>query len=359
MKSKPKNNFDFLRMLAATLVMVSHAFQISYGEKINNISPGNEDFAEPLLWLTRGQLTIGHLSVLVFFIISGYLITMSQERSSSSKKFLINRALRIFPGLAVAIIFTVFIVGPFATSLSFSEYFSHMDTWKYISNATMLSAGDYLPGVFGHNPLPNVVNGSLWTLKYEFGCYLLVCGLNAFGLLKKKVVIGIFIILFAEVVYARHTGHPFLYFMLFFSMGMVLRLAGNDILFRGDVSFALGIILILAALMGAALSFKVFVLVFSLVGGYIILYLAFAPWINLSGFSRYGDFSYGLYIYAFPIQQMVSYYMGSNQKWFINFSISFPLALICAFISWHWVEKRALAMKGKSMPAVAVLDVKG
>lgn len=345
MNNKPKNNFDFLRMLAATLVMVSHAYQLSYGEKIWDQSL-NLPHPEPLLWLSRGQLSIGHLSVLIFFVISGYLITMSQERSPNPWFFLKSRCLRILPGLAVVIIVSIFLLGPLGSTLPLSEYFQNFDTWKYLINITMYFSAETLPGVFASNPLPSIVNGSLWTLKYEFSCYLVVCGLAIFGLLNRKVSLALFALSFAEVLFARHTGHPFVYFLMFFTAGSVLYLYRSFIVLRGRLALIGIAILLLSAIYGSIFSNKTFILAFAIFGSYLILYLAFVPWLKLHSFSRYGDFSYGLYIYAFPIQQLVTHVSPAKLEWYSNFLMAFPLSLGCAYLSWHWIEKKALAMKG-------------
>jgi len=284
--------------------------------------------------------------VLVFFVISGYLITMSHQRSPTVWIYIKNRCLRIFPGLAVLVLLTVFVMGPIVSTYPAAEYYAKIGTWNYLSNIALYFSAESLPGVFQFNPLPGVVNGSLWTLKYEFTCYIVVCLLGYFGKLGKKSTLAIFLICLAEVLLAKKTGHPLIYFLMFFASGMLLYLYRDSIVLRGRYAACASVLLLLAAVYGGTISQKAFVVAFALFGGYVILYLAFAPWLKLHAFSRYGDFSYGLYIYAFPIQQMLTYLLPDHQEWYWNFGLSLPLIFICAYFSWHFVERRALKMKG-------------
>jgi peptidoglycan/LPS O-acetylase OafA/YrhL len=143
------NNFDFLRILAALFVIFSRSFPLS----------GNA--FEPLGFVT-GYLTFGALGVVIFFVISGYLITKSWVEHPSWTRFLWNRSLRIYPGLCAVILLSIFVLGPFVTNLTIVQYFAQSEfLWLYLKNITLISISYYLPGVFIDNPYVGAVNGSL------------------------------------------------------------------------------------------------------------------------------------------------------------------------------------------------------
>ena len=154
------NAFDTIRLIAALLVIVSHAFPLT----------GNLD--DPLDWLSGGQASLGHLAVCIFFLISGYLIPASLDRGTLVR-FARKRALRIMPGLVAAVLVCAFILGPLVTAMPRSEYCGAYTTWTFLGNAAFLPVGFELPGVFTGNPSPNA-NGSLWSLNYEVACYVMV-----------------------------------------------------------------------------------------------------------------------------------------------------------------------------------------
>ncbi len=156
------NNFNLIRALAATAVLVSHAWPISQGA-------GTQ---EPL-WAWTGA-TLGTMAVYVFFAISGFLIATSFDRTQSARAFLVARGLRLFPGLFVSVLLVAFVMGPLVTTLAATDYLTHPETLAFIPrNLTLISPAYTLPGVFEANPYPTV-EGSIWTLVHEVACYL-VC----------------------------------------------------------------------------------------------------------------------------------------------------------------------------------------
>lgn len=169
------NNFDVLRYFAAVLVIYSHSYPLT-GKSI-----------EPLALLSKGQWTFGGVAVAIFFVISGFLVSNSFERSTVLQ-YTVNRFLRIFPGLFMAVLLSVFVLGPLFTSLEISEYFSNNLTYSYLNNSLLLSVQYVLPGMFETNLYPNAVNGSIWTIPYEILGYILVAIIGYYGLLKKKKV---------------------------------------------------------------------------------------------------------------------------------------------------------------------------
>jgi len=139
------NNFDFIRLVAASLVVFSHSFILAEGT----------DGREPLYFLTAGREDLGQVAVATFFVISGFLITMSFESSRSIGNYLWKRVLRVFPALIILLLLTTFVLGPLATNLSLKDYFSQGHTYSYLTNVRLFRLQYDLPGLFQENPYPN------------------------------------------------------------------------------------------------------------------------------------------------------------------------------------------------------------
>jgi peptidoglycan/LPS O-acetylase OafA/YrhL len=170
------NNFDMLRIIAALLVILAHSY------------PVTKSVGMPLYDMTKGDLSIATIGVIIFFVISGYLITKSWAGNQSPLRFLWKRFLRIIPGLFVALLFTMLIIGPLVTSMPLIQYLTSIDTWKYLLNTVLYIRIDTLPTVFIDNPYrPISVNGSLWTIPIEFALYIMIMVLGILGILFKKI----------------------------------------------------------------------------------------------------------------------------------------------------------------------------
>lgn len=330
------NNFDFLRFFAATLVIFSHSFILST----------NTYSQEPFAIFSNNQESFGGIGVAIFFIISGYLITLSYDRSKNIIFFLKSRILRIFPAFVLVLLFTVFVLGPLVTSLPINNYFQNKQTYKYLLSISMyiLHPIEYyqLPGVFTNNIYPGI-NGSLWTLKYELFFYIFVAILGLIGMLKKQSLL-ILVILFFIMSYLNMISWGYGEKLLkYFSIGAFFYIFREHIPFNKNIALTSILILELSLLNNS------FLQLFPIFGGYLVIYFAFSPKINLNWFSKLGDFSYGLYIFAFPIQQTIIFSQGGKMNPLQNFIFSFPLILICAFLSWHLIEKHALKIKNKRL----------
>lgn len=173
-----QNNFDFLRFLAATLVIVSHSFPLTGFREIAVL-----------------HNTLGGHGVFIFFLISGFLITRSYLASNNVFLFFKARLLRIFPALIVVILLTIFVLGPAVTSIPLDQYFANKSTYQMLNNILLHSISYKLPGVFEQNPYKYSVNGSLWTLKYEFTFYIFVAVLGVLTILKRKEIIILLFVL--------------------------------------------------------------------------------------------------------------------------------------------------------------------
>jgi peptidoglycan/LPS O-acetylase OafA/YrhL len=324
------NNFDIIRLLAAIMVIFSHSFPLSLGY-IDGRDP------DPLNQLT-GDISLGHIAVMIFFIISGFLITQSFDRSNNSVLFLKARMLRIFPALIFVVVLTVFILGPLVSTLPTNEYFSSKSTFKYLMNITLYFMVYPLPGVFEQNTYPNAINGSLWTLIFEFRCYLVVLILGVTRLLRKEIILILFIL--ASVLNSLGIGGLNIEMFVFFSAGMLFYIYRNKI----SLNFNISLILTIITLISLFYYKNYYLPIITICLTYIVMYLTFASKTKING-SKFGDLSYGTYIFAFPIQQLVTYYFGGLMTWWLNFLISLPITLIFATISWHLIEKNALKYK--------------
>ena len=164
-----KNSLDLLRLLASTMVLFSHQFALM-------------GLSEPQF---MGWNTWGGAGVTIFFFLSGWLVWASWERDPHAWRFFLRRSLRIFPGLWVVCLLSIFLLGPLVTTLSLSDYFGSAVTWRYFWTALFLTPY-VLPGVFVGNAMPGIVNGSLWTLPVEYFCYITVAVIGAVAVFWPK-----------------------------------------------------------------------------------------------------------------------------------------------------------------------------
>jgi len=337
------NNFNLIRFVAATLVLFSHSYALALG------TPD----AEPLRH-TIG-MTWGTIAVDVFFVISGFLVTRSFFERNNIVAFVWARFLRIFPALTIAVLFCVAIVGYWFTTLSPVEYFYNVETFNFLlKNVTLFFGVEYhLPGVFSQNPYANAVNGSLWTLPYEvkmYACLAIIC----FGLshmenkwntaIITKVFLGLaFLAVCLNIVFNLETFMSFKFIHLFsmFFVGSAYYLYRDHIILRLK-----WFLFILFALIFSLLDKQLFFIIYCFALPYIVFYLAYVPTGKIRSFNKAGDYSYGIYIYAFPVQQSIAATLqGITVMNMILFS--FFITLILAFLSWHWVEKKSLTLKSR------------
>jgi peptidoglycan/LPS O-acetylase OafA/YrhL len=318
-----ENNFDFMRFGAAVLVILSHAYPLT-------------GRLEPLKEFSHGLTTLGTIAVAIFFVISGMLIAQSFERTKSFSHFVEARILRIYPALIVTIMITTFILGPILTNNSLTEYFTNGFTFKYLSNVFAVKIQYYLPGVFETNPFPNAVNGSLWTLPLELGCYALIAA--ALFLLRKRYLFS-FILLVIAAIYLR--GGLKNENILYFAFGSMLYLARHYVSMNPYIAMLSAVGFIISFMLPIQLSTK---LLHCISSTYLIIYIGFIKVPLLTNFTKYGDFSYGIYIWAFPIQQTIVYFYP-DLTILSHFALSTFITFCFAFASWHLVEKRALALK--------------
>lgn len=334
------NNFDFLRFIFASFVIISHSYALSGAAEGDILSR-----------ITKGQMNFSYVGVHGFFIISGYLIFNSLLRCKGLPDYYWKRLLRLYPALFVVLFLTV-VLAPVVYESSV-PYLHNKSVYTYIpQNLTLFFRQKGIDGVFENNPYKHSINGSLWTICYEFSMYIMVSFLF---FIRKKKSIKIIVILLFIVSYALTVFHPdffngafrkmelnsssFYNLMCFFTAGMVLTYLDTKSRKTENILIILSfIILVLSIYMGIFI-YTCYVTVPILV---ILLGKKSTKYINRLG-EVVGDTSYGIYIYSFPIQQALVYFFKPDTT--VLFILSLPLSVLFGYISWHLIEKKALGYK--------------
>jgi peptidoglycan/LPS O-acetylase OafA/YrhL len=319
------NAFDVLRLLGAALVLVSHSYALVGLEE-----PG------------IGNISLGALGVEIFFAISGFLIAASWLSEPRIRPFLAKRGLRILPALFVTVLLSAFVLGPLMTDASLRDYFMSSGPMAYIvqNMAAVMTAGtgmgiNYdLPSLFLGHP-SEAVNGSLWTLPVEVKAYYLVMLLGLTGILLRAlwvpVMAGLVLLLFAG-------GESEVLLVLFFASALLYVHRERVPLHR---ALALGACA--AWIVGMLLPEGGALIVLG--APYTVLYVAYRAPARVRVLTARGDVSYGLYLLAFPIQQVFVHLLPGLEP-LVLIAISLPLTYVAATLSWQFVERPALRLKG-------------
>jgi peptidoglycan/LPS O-acetylase OafA/YrhL len=328
-KISKENNFDFVRLVAAFLVLYSHQFALM-------------KMPEPNFY---GHYSFGGVGVLIFFSISGYLVAQSWFADPNVVRFAIKRVLRIWPALVVVVVLTAYVLGAFVTRLPLWEYLSHRATLDYLLNI-ILTPVYVLPGVFEENPYARGVNGSLWTIPIEVRCYAVLGFLGFLGLLRHRLMLLIFC--GAYIVWYGFNGAPDFSgnikygrdFSAYFLAGAALYCLRNV---WADRRLLFSMVFFLIGCGFWFLGFKYAAVLIALPVLVIAFGLSSTPFFRR--FARWGDVSYGVYLYAFPVQQTVIYIFFPHIGFYGAMFMAVLLTTVLAFASWHWIEKRALQLK--------------
>ena len=349
------NNFNLIRFLAAALVLYSHAY------------PLTGTAGEPLEKLAG--FSLGHLAVDVFFAVSGFLVTGSLLGKQRLGDFLRARALRIFPALAVSSVLTAFVLGAVHTHLAAAAYYHAAGTWSFAaSNATCwpwpVVYG--LPGVFEHLPYPGAVNGSLWSLPFELDMYaaLGIAGLLAYAgprLLPDRVLRAL-IVAGAVAALLAYTGNEVFEYANGFTSRQGIRLTA---LFATGATFYVlreriplsraWFAASLAALATALVVGRGAMVLYAPALEYAVLWLACVPSGFVRRYNALGDYSYGFYLWAFPVQQSVMAWRPGTSRLALV-ALAGPPTLALAVVSWHLLESPMMRLKDRwraARPAAA------
>lgn len=326
---------------------------------------------EPLSRLTNGVFNTGNLGVAIFFIISGYLITMSWDKRRDVMRFVWARFLRLVPALVGVALITVFIIGPIVTHQSLRDYFSDGLTWGYFTIVTVFFPAYQLPGVFTDNPITRV-NGALWTLPVEATMYLVILAAGVLGVLNKKRLatfitlsaLGIFLYLNIHTIHViiptashdlidalkNYLNSISLFYPLFFLMGSVFYLNNDRLKFDLRIVLAAFVVWVLSFPHSELLLLTSFVCL-----PYVVLGLAYASIPYLNSIGKKADISYGLYIYHYPVQQtLINFFKLDPVSLFI---MALVITVPLSWLSWHLIESRALSLKNIELKIFGQLSV--
>lgn len=354
------NSFGFLRTVFALLVVVDHAFPLG----------GYNSGVDPMWAWTKGQEDIGGMAVAGFFVLSGFLVTRSFEGSPNVVRYLWKRILRIFPGFWVCLAVTALVFGTIATLYqhgTLSGYFnvSGVGPVGYAYHNAFLNMNQWdinglLYGTpYSHTGYPQAFDGSLWTLIYEFKCYIGVAILGMLTLTKRGRRIGpIGLSLLFWVAQIEDSANPHLLAGIpligdinmarlgfIFSLGMLLYLYRQSI----PCSWTLSGVAVVVYLVGMRTG--LYEGIGQVAFAYLCLFAAIT--LPLKSFDKYGDFSYGIYIYSFPIEQLCALFGAEHLGYPAYVVISIAGTMVFAVPSWFLVERPCLRLKGVRFAGIA------
>lgn len=326
------SGFDYLRILLAIAVVSWHSILTTQGHDAE-------------IW--SGYLRpLPAIILPMFFCLSGFLVASSLQRSANMHDFLMLRAIRLVPALFVETILAAIILGPLVTTLPLAEYFSHSLFWSYFLNILGI-VHLYLPGVFEDNIFPAVVNINLRTLPSELECYVIlaILGLLKFTRKPKSFTLIVLMGTLAATLwylprYAALQSTPPLgvTLVLAFLNGVCFNLL-KDRLPHNLTTFIISAIATIVLLLNASTQFIALPFI-----AYVTCYLGLLTPPKKTFLLR-GDYSYGLYLFGFPLQQLYAMIFAGNLTWYGSLAFSLTLGIAYACFSWHCVEKPILERK--------------
>jgi peptidoglycan/LPS O-acetylase OafA/YrhL len=334
------SGFDYLRVCLAIGVIGVHTASVSYGHRSDLIVWGGP------------QRVLEHLILPMFFALSGFLVAGSLERCPTLVSFFGLRILRIVPALSVEVLLSAVIFGPLLSVFDRQTYFTSSEFYSYFLNIV----GDihyHLPGVFLNNPIPRAVNEQLWTVPFELECYVALGGLAVIGIMGRRrltlAIVAIGQALWAWQAWKRGEagaldGPSGAVLVLCFLLG-ILFFQYRDKIRLSKARFGLSALLCLGL---GLLPHGAYCL--PIPATYLTVYLG----LRNPPRQKYllsGDYSYGLYLYGFPVQQAFASLGPWAHHWYLNLGVCLPATFLVAWCSWHAVERPALALR-RHLPAI-------
>lgn len=334
------NNFNFLRLLFASLVLLSHGPEITDGNR-----------SRELLTRVFHTLSFGEVAVNCFFMLSGYLIVQSWQQTPDVWQFAKKRVRRIYPGFLFAFLLCVLVIAPFVTP-SAGAYYAHLSFRAVVSMGLQLK-DPTVPMVFPGTHYP-VLNGSMWSIAYEARCYVIVALIGLIGLRWQKSIwlaclLGTLLLLpfneqLSRVDFFGRTHliiatHEFLRLLAFFSAGACFYLFRNIITLKGSWAAGAAVVLLVLLFQPQLASVGL-----ATAGGYLLFWVAFASIPLLASFKRFDDVSYGIYLYGWPMQKLLNWYFPTVSVWLL-IPIALVLAIGAGYASWHLIEAPFLKKK--------------
>ena len=334
-------NFNALRLMAASAVVFSHAFLLATGS----------EETEPL---HSTGLTAGVYGVFVFFILSGFLVTESAKRSVGMADYFRKRFFRIAPALVVSCFLITYAVVPLFAPNGPAAFIQDPDVLNNVIKTIFLhihilyfDGVQFYPPSGGADFLPNVANGVLWTIRLEILCYAFVGLLMATSLLQDRrqpiTVVIVSAIAVLSVVYLNAVQVKWISGLIFvlpaFCCGIFLNWLVRFHTPRAGIAllFVIGIV--------PAVYFEVLPETFSFLVAYPLIWFGAVQFKPLTSFSSGSDISYGLYLYGWPVTQLLRSFLGDGLSGYQMAALAFPMTALVAYASWYIVEEPALRFK--------------
>ena len=350
------SNFDLLRLGAASAVVFSHSLLVVTAA------------ASYAAYLVSPFRQIGDDALAVFFVVSGILVTQSWQRDPDLGRYLARRALRLMPALIVAVALTSLVLGPIASQLTAGSYLRSPGSWAYLLNGTVFFQPYALPGVFEHLPQAGMVNGPLWTLRYEFVCYLAVPLLFAIVtvLRRRAVVLGFWLLAVGLGTMALTADRDFVLLGInpmsiaglpgaagwnyaplvvlasYFLAGMCIQIWLPRIRFDGRIAVAAIPVFIVCSQVPLFFPLSVITL------AYPVATFGLRSRSVMRVLVSRGDGSYGIYVWGFVVEQFTVLWLGPRLSALVVFAIAMPVTWAVGIVSWRLVERPALRLKPRS-----------
>lgn len=350
--------FDAVRIALALSVLFTHTSLLRPAAPEAALAP-------VLPFVPLQQWAFDFAPLPLFFALSGFLVAGSAERLSLGQ-FMINRGLRILPALSVEIVLSALVLGPLLTVYGLWQYFTDPLFARYFLN--IIGNIHYeLPGVFLANPNPGIVNGSLWTVPHEITCYALlmlciVTGLYRSRALMLLLTLGLFGVSMAIFLCGKlgialpyHDKLTYLFvtrgaarLVPLFLLGIVFYQYRDRIPYRFAYALSGAVLYVVMVAFGSPdwVANPIFSFVTAPIFAYVVNYAGLSEKLVFKPLSR-GDYSYGIYLYGFPLQQAMIQTMPWIDDRAAFFALSIAAASTMAIFSWHVIEKPVLRLRRK------------
>jgi peptidoglycan/LPS O-acetylase OafA/YrhL len=299
------------------------------------------------LFRLSGDVNLGTLGLNCFFVLSGFLVTQSWLRRPHVPDFLAARALRIYPALFAAVALSI-LLGGLSSTLPWDRFLSDPATLAFARhNAFGWRVEYFLPGAFKTNPFPDAVNGSLWTLPVELRLYVGVAILGVCGVLARRNVHAVTLAALVALFIVKPNWLPLpTRDKAVYELALLFVLGSFAYVWRDRIPLSLIVLIASCAAYVWIPEGVVHRIWFAAFMAYAVLVFAYHPRVRLPRLNRGGDYSYGLYVYAFPVQQTIMFRAPglTPVELFVQ---SVVTTLLLAAVSWHFLERPLLGLKSR------------
>jgi peptidoglycan/LPS O-acetylase OafA/YrhL len=323
--------FDYLRLGLALAVLVWHSIILTSG----SLAVYRALWSGPFRFLVAAILPM-------FFALSGFLVAGSLMRTRLHQ-FATLRVLRLVPALAAEVTLSALVLGALFTTLPLRDYLTSPELGGYFGNILGL-VHFTLPGVFEDNRVPRVVNSQLWTIPFELECYVSLAIVSLLmGLRHRCVFVALLVLLSLTATVSAALNNSVSPFAPLQGRVLVVTfLAGVSIyLYRDRIPYStvMGLVAIIASIVSLQIPDAAYLAAFP------VAYLT--VWIGLMRPSKipFGDLSYGVYLFHFPIEQTIAHLFPGVGSWWRMTLMALPPSLLCAWLSWNLIEQPILARK--------------